>query len=259
MAEFSQQEFIKKSSNDLIKFIFHPIIGKNTDKFLRFYIKKEKYKNKIIYKVICQETDYIIMYFKETSCFYTKEKYFSIYLNYNYIDLEEYLILDLENLVNEFVGVNFDKKNIIENGILIGTIETNNRFDNFKLHSILSNSLYIATQKYEEINNYFQKWKNVIHNKLLKKTRINLKNIETNKIITIQNRLPIWDNYRDLYILDFKNLVTQASIKNTILIDDDENELLIFGKIANNLYSLNIKYPLSLIHGICMCITSLNK
>ena len=80
-APSQQREFINKSSNNLIKFILYPIIGKNTDIYLHFYIKRERYKFKIIYKVICQETGYVIMYFKKTSCNWNKEMCFSIYLN----------------------------------------------------------------------------------------------------------------------------------------------------------------------------------
>ncbi len=260
--------FIKNLSKDLIKFVYYPLGQNFENDFFHFHIMREKSKfGQHIYKMICQETNKIIMYFVETSSFYNTKKKISIYLNYTYINLQDYLNKDLENLVNEFVGINFN--NTAKNGILIGVIETDSMFEKFtlvtnvsKLCKILKQkTLYLATQKREikneksSMKQWFQNW---VHDNM-KQTSVVLNTINTNDIINIQNKTPIWNDEVSAYVLNFSGLVKEASVKNTIFLDDNENELLIFGKISKNLYSLNVKSPMSLIQSICMAITCIYK
>ena len=67
--------FIKNLSKDLIKFVYYPLGQNFENDFSHFHIIKEKRKfKKHIYKMICQETNKIIMYFVETSSFCSKKK-----------------------------------------------------------------------------------------------------------------------------------------------------------------------------------------
>jgi hypothetical protein len=260
--------FIKNLSKDLIKFVYYPLGQNFENDFSHFHIIKEKRKfKKHIYKMICQETNKIIMYFVETSSFCSKKKTISIYLNYTYINLQYHLISDLVNLVNEFVGINFN--NTAKNGILIGVVEADYMFEKFtlvtnvsKLCKILKRkTLFLATQtpKNENENLSIKQWlKNFVQDNI-KQTSVVLNTMNTNDIINVQNKIPIWNNVVHAYVLNFHGLVKKASVKNTILLDDNENELFIFGKISKNLYSLNVKSPMSLIQSICMAITCIYK
>jgi hypothetical protein len=260
--------FIKNLSKDLIKFVYHPL-GKNFEKdFCTFYITKEKRKfKKDIYKMICQETNQIIIYFVETSSFYNSKKTISIYLNYTYINLQDNVIQVLENLINEFVGINFN--NTAENGILIGVIEANSGFENFVLVTNVSKlckiqkqkTLYLAIQKEEKgkKSSSIREWFKYQVYDNMKQTSVILNTINTNDLITLTNKEPTWNDAIHAYVLNFHALVKEASVKNTIFLDDNQNEVLIFGKMSKNLYSLNIKSPISLIQGMCMAITCIYK
>jgi len=263
-----QLNFIKNLSKDLIKFVYYPVRSNfENENFSHFHIEKEKLKFKHIYKMICQETNQIIMYFVETTSFYNRKTMISIYLNYTYINLQDYLIQDLENLVNEFVGVNFN--NTAKNGILIGVIETDYMFEKFmlvtnvsKLCKILKRrTLYLAIQKHkvEEKKPCIKRWLINVMTDKIKQTTVILNTMNTDDIITIKNKIPIWNDVVHAYVLNFRGLIKEASTKNTIFIDDNENELLIFGKMSKNLYSLHINSPISLIQGVCMAITCIYK
>jgi hypothetical protein len=256
--------FIKNLSKDLIKFVYSPL-GQNLENdFFHFHIMREKRKfGHHIYKMVCQETNKIIMYFVETSSFYKSNKKISIYLNYTYLNLQDYLMQDLENLINEFVGINFN--NTAKNGILIGVIETDSIFEKFTLVTNASKlckvqkqkTLYLAIQK--EVKKKKISWFKYQVYDNMKQTSVVLNTMNTNDIINVQNKIPIWNDVIRAYVLNFHGLVKEASVKNTILLDDNENELFIFGKISKNLYSLNVKSPMSLIQSICMAITCIYK
>ena len=259
--------FIENLSKDLIKFVYYPL-GKNFENdFCHFHIMKEKRNfGQDIYKMICKKTNQIIMYF-ETSSFFSKKKKISIYLNYTYINLQHHLIPDLENLVNEFVGINFN--NTAKNGILIGVVETDIGFENFMLvtntsklcKNLKQKSLYLATQKMPEkrkISGIKEWFKNCMcYN--IKRTNVVLNTLDTNELIPLTGEEPIWNDEINAYVLNFHGLVEEASVKNSISIDKDGNKLFIFGKVSKNLYSLNIKSPISVIQGVCMAITCIYK
>ena len=262
---------IENLSKDLIKFIYHPVEQNlNDDFFVHFNIIKKKHKSqKNIYQMICTEKNEIIMYFVETSSFFGKKKKISIYLNYTYINLQHHLISDLENLVNEFVGINFN--NTAKNGILIGVVETDTWFENFILvtntsklcKNLKQKSLYLATQKRTEkrkIPGIFSKewFKNCVCSDI-KQTKVFLNTLDTNELISLIGKEPIWNDGVNAYVLNFHGLVKEASVKNSISVDKDGNELVRFRKVSKNLYSLNIKTPISLIQGKCMAITCIYK
>ena len=67
---------------------------------------------------------------------------------------------DLENLVNEFVGINFN--NTAKNGILIGVIETDSMFEKFTLVTNVSKLCKILKQKTLFLATQTPKIKNVL-------------------------------------------------------------------------------------------------
>ena len=93
----------------------------------------------------------------------------------------------------------------------------------------------------------------------IKQTKVFLNILDTNELISLIGKEPIWNDGVNAYVLNFHGLVKEASVKNSISVDKDGNELFIFGKVSKNLYSLNIKTPISLIQGMCMAITCIYK
>lgn len=62
----------------------------------------------------------------------------------------------------------------------------------------------------------------------------------------------------ECFVLDFKGKVKIPSEKNFILTDDkEEEEYMLFGKIHENTYVLDVKWPLSLYQALAISITSL--
>ncbi len=59
-------------------------------------------------------------------------------------------------------------------------------------------------------------------------------------------------------MLDFRGRVKMPSVKNFILTDDaNKEEYVVFGKVDDNSYMLDVKWPLSLFQGFALAISSI--
>lgn len=66
------------------------------------------------------------------------------------------------------------------------------------------------------------------------------------KIIEYKNRKPVWLESISGYMLNFKGRVDCPSIKNFILEDKpDGKDLVIFGKITDNKFNMDVSYPIT--------------
>ena len=69
------------------------------------------------------------------------------------------------------------------------------------------------------------------------------------KIICLGNKKPEWSEEKGGFMLNFRGRAKKASIKNFIIEDpnaEEENkEVMIFGKLAEDDYRMDLKYPLS--------------
>jgi len=73
------------------------------------------------------------------------------------------------------------------------------------------------------------------------------------------NKDPVWNRKNQCYVLDFKGKVTKTSVKNFVLTQKGTNEEpIVFGKIADNLYSLTVGYPFSVFQGFALGIASID-
>eukprot|EP00826_Nyctotherus_ovalis_P039493 TRINITY_DN3803_c0_g1_i5.p1 TRINITY_DN3803_c0_g1~~TRINITY_DN3803_c0_g1_i5.p1 ORF type:complete len:357 (+),score=59.26 TRINITY_DN3803_c0_g1_i5:263-1333(+) len=80
-------------------------------------------------------------------------------------------------------------------------------------------------------------------------------------IITLHSKEPVWSDKLKAYTLDFKGKVTKPSNKNFILLraisrGETEEESVIFGKVAADLYTLSVKWPLSVFQAFGLAIAS---
>ena len=53
-------------------------------------------------------------------------------------------------------------------------------------------------------------------------------------------------------------MVKEASVKNFILTGDDGNDSLIFGKIDNQTFVMEVKEPFSVFQATAICISSIH-
>ena len=67
---------------------------------------------------------------------------------------------------------------------------------------------------------------------------------------------PLWSNKYSGYVMKFTNRVRLPSKSNFILAYGKVN-ILQFGKMSKDIYSLDFKYPLSLFQAFCICISSI--
>eukprot|EP01105_Mastigella_eilhardi_P017829 TRINITY_DN4109_c3_g1_i1.p1 TRINITY_DN4109_c3_g1~~TRINITY_DN4109_c3_g1_i1.p1 ORF type:complete len:615 (-),score=217.02 TRINITY_DN4109_c3_g1_i1:75-1868(-) len=77
--------------------------------------------------------------------------------------------------------------------------------------------------------------------------------------MNLTNKIPEWSEERKEYILDFGGRVKQASVKNFQLVDTASNSqdvLMQFGRITDNLFALDFKYPLSLLQTFGIALSS---
>lgn len=276
---------------NLVNFIYNPIETKDKDVYFKYNIYRRKFTFTTLYSVICKESGKLIIYIIEKKNRYN-QKYFDIYLNYTFLILNTFFVKDIENIIDSYIEKDFN--NIPTKGIFIGRIETNFLENTFTLSlqkSELLNhecsckncknnyktKLYSAIQNPQKIE-----WKKIFKAEYrtdqwdLKKTLVNLKQSrikshqiyfqkpkvkvdELDNIIIMKNKTPIWNDSVNAYVLNFGGRVTKASIKNTILLDNEEKMTAMFGKINNNIFALDVKHPFSLIQAISFAITCFAK
>ena len=57
------------------------------------------------------------------------------------------------------------------------------------------------------------------------------------------NKKPKWDVKREFYVLDFKRRATEASVKNFLLVTDEdpEHDSVLFGKRGDNEFNVDVQ------------------
>ncbi|CAK67452.1 unnamed protein product (macronuclear) [Paramecium tetraurelia] len=83
------------------------------------------------------------------------------------------------------------------------------------------------------------------------------------QIMHFMNKIPIYNNEKKIYQLQFSDRVTMPSVKNCIIHDincTDKNKFVLqFGKCAKKTYSVDISHPLSILQGFAICISQFEK
>ncbi|KAI3789532.1 hypothetical protein L2E82_02331 [Cichorium intybus] len=85
--------------------------------------------------------------------------------------------------------------------------------------------------------------------------------------ILLRNKAPRWHEHLQCWCLNFHGRVTVASVKNFQLVatmdpsqpggrGDGETVLLQFGKVGDDLFTMDYKQPLSAFHAFAICLTS---
>jgi tubby and related proteins len=77
--------------------------------------------------------------------------------------------------------------------------------------------------------------------------------------LVLKNKAPRWHENLQCWCLNFHSRVTVASVKNFQLvseIDQEETVLLQFGKVGDDIFTMDYKEPLSAFHAFAICLTS---
>lgn len=89
-----------------------------------------------------------------------------------------------------------------------------------------------------------------------------LKKGSSDRVIKLVNKVPKWNPNLGAYCLNFNGRVTQASVKNFQLVsegDEQDRDVLQFGRVASNRFTMDYCWPLTAFQAFCICITSLDS
>ncbi|KRX07799.1 Tubby C-terminal-like domain [Pseudocohnilembus persalinus] len=72
------------------------------------------------------------------------------------------------------------------------------------------------------------------------------------------NKPPKWNEHIQAFVLNFNGRVDKASVKNFQLIDeyDEDTILLQFGRVGNDLFNMDLQWPLSPLQAFGICLSS---
>ncbi|XP_044134126.1 tubby protein-like [Bufo gargarizans] len=80
-------------------------------------------------------------------------------------------------------------------------------------------------------------------------------------ISVLHNKAPSWNEETQSYVLNFHGRVTQASVKNFQIINDDDPEHIVmqFGRVAEDVFTMDFSYPLCALQAFSICLSSFDS
>lgn len=80
-------------------------------------------------------------------------------------------------------------------------------------------------------------------------------------LLVLQNKSPVWNETTKSYMLNFRNRVKQASVKNfqVVSVEDSETVLMQFGRVSGGVFSMDYSWPLNLFQAFAISLTSFDN
>ncbi|XP_063785233.1 tubby-related protein 3-like [Pseudophryne corroboree] len=80
-------------------------------------------------------------------------------------------------------------------------------------------------------------------------------------IIELHNKAPVWNDDTQSYVLNFHGRVTHASVKNFQIVHDNDLEYIVmqFGRVAEDLFTLDYSYPLCALQAFSVALSSFDS
>jgi tubby-related protein 1 len=80
----------------------------------------------------------------------------------------------------------------------------------------------------------------------------------TEQMESLINKPPKWNEQVGAYVLNFNGRVTMASVKNFQLCSPEDHETVIlqFGRVGKSLFTMDVRYPLTLLQAFSICLSS---
>eukprot|EP00064_Thunnus_orientalis_P001666 superscaffoldBa00000115_g1669 len=77
-------------------------------------------------------------------------------------------------------------------------------------------------------------------------------------LIELHNKTPVWNEETASHVLNFNGRVTQASIKNFQIVHNKDLDYIVmqFGRIADDIFTLDFKYPLCAVQAFAIALSS---
>ncbi|KAJ8971728.1 hypothetical protein NQ317_002558 [Molorchus minor] len=83
----------------------------------------------------------------------------------------------------------------------------------------------------------------------------------TEKLIELHNKTPVWNDDTQSYVLNFHGRVTQASVKNFQIVHDSDTDYVVmqFGKVAEDVFTMDFRYPLCALQAFAIALSSFDS
>ncbi|XP_068129820.1 tubby-related protein 3-like [Hyperolius riggenbachi] len=80
-------------------------------------------------------------------------------------------------------------------------------------------------------------------------------------IIELHNKVPVWNDDTQSYVLNFHGRVTHASVKNFQIVHDNDPEYIVmqFGRVAEDLFTLDYSYPMCALQAFAVALSSFDS
>ncbi|XP_054997610.1 tubby protein homolog isoform X4 [Sorex araneus] len=86
-------------------------------------------------------------------------------------------------------------------------------------------------------------------------------NKNTESVIELQNKTPVWNDDTQSYVLNFHGRVTQASVKNFQIIHGNDPDYIVmqFGRVAEDVFTMDYNYPLCALQAFAIALSSFDS
>ncbi|XP_039604440.1 tubby protein homolog isoform X2 [Polypterus senegalus] len=86
-------------------------------------------------------------------------------------------------------------------------------------------------------------------------------NKNTESIIELHNKTPVWNDDTQSYVLNFHGRVTQASVKNFQIIHDNDPDYIVmqFGRVAEDVFTMDYNYPMCALQAFAIALSSFDS
>ncbi|XP_029312258.1 tubby protein homolog [Cottoperca gobio] len=83
-------------------------------------------------------------------------------------------------------------------------------------------------------------------------------NSNTEKLVTLANKCPSWNEQTQSFVLNFHGRVTQASVKNFQIIHPDNEDYIVmqFGRVAEDVFSMDYSFPMCALQAFAITLSS---
>ncbi|XP_077569846.1 tubby protein isoform X2 [Stigmatopora nigra] len=86
-------------------------------------------------------------------------------------------------------------------------------------------------------------------------------NKNTESLIELHNKTPVWNDDTQSYVLNFHGRVTQASVKNFQIIHDNDPDYIVmqFGRVAEDVFTMDYNYPMCALQAFAIALSSFDS
>ncbi|XP_051927330.1 tubby protein homolog [Hippocampus zosterae] len=80
----------------------------------------------------------------------------------------------------------------------------------------------------------------------------------TDKLVTLVNKCPSWNEQTQSYVLNFHGRVTQASVKNFQIIHPENGDYIVmqFGRVSEDVFSMDYSFPMCALQAFAITLSS---